>query len=91
MKGAYNRKFVNNRNLSMGYSLGMVEIEAFDNSHFMHQTVCVHSYYFECVCVCVFVCVCVSMFECVCVYFCACLSVCVCVCIFDCVCVCVYV
>ena len=57
---------MDNRTLSMGYSLGMVEIEAFDNSHFMHQTVCVYNY--------LSVCVCVSMFECVCV--------CVCVCTF---------
>ena len=27
------------RTLTLGYSLGMVKIEAFDNSHFMHQTV----------------------------------------------------
>ena len=27
------------RALSVSYSLGMVKIEAFDNSHFMHQTV----------------------------------------------------
>ena len=34
-----NRKLINNRTLSVGYSLGMVKIEAFDNSHFIHQTV----------------------------------------------------
>ena len=28
-----------NRTLSVGYSLGMVKMEAFDNSHFMHQAV----------------------------------------------------
>ena len=28
-----------NRTLSVGYSLGMVKIEAFDDSHFMHQAV----------------------------------------------------
>ena len=28
-----NRKL---RTLSLGYSLGMVKIEAFDNSHFLH-------------------------------------------------------
>ena len=27
------------RTLTLSYSLGMVKIEAFDNSHFMHQTV----------------------------------------------------
>ena len=54
---------MNNCTLSMGNSLGMVEIEAFDNSHFMHQTFCVHNYLSVCVCVCVSVCVCV----CVCV------------------------
>ena len=52
--------------LSMGNSLGMVEIEAFDNSHYMHQTVCVHNYLSVCVCVCV--CVLLCMFECVCVH-----------------------
>ena len=31
-----NRKL---RTLALGYSLGMVKIEAFDDSHFMHQTV----------------------------------------------------
>ena len=70
-KRACNRKLINNRTLSVSYSLGMVEIEAFDNSH---QTVCVHNYLSVCVCVCVCVSVCVSMFECVCV--------CVCVCTF---------
>ena len=55
---------MNNRTLSMGYSLGMVEIEAFDSSHFMHQTVCAHNYLSVCVCVCV--CVLLCMFECVC-------------------------
>ena len=36
-----NRKL---RTLALGYSLGMVKIEAFDNSHFMHQTVrCGHT------------------------------------------------
>ena len=61
---------MNNCTLSMGNSLGMVEIEAFDNSHFMHQTVCVHNYLSVCVCVCVCmcVCVCVSMFERVCTF-----------------------
>ena len=28
-----------NRTLSVGYSLGMVKMEAFDDSHFMHQAV----------------------------------------------------
>ena len=28
-----------NRTLSEGYSLGMVKMEAFDDSHFMHQAV----------------------------------------------------
>ena len=28
-----------NRTLSEGYSLGMVKLEAFDDPHFMHQTV----------------------------------------------------
>ena len=52
LKRACNRKLVNNRTLSMGYSLGMVEIEAFQNSHFMHQTFYVHNYLSVCVCVC---------------------------------------
>ena len=64
---------MNNHTLSMDNSLGIVEIEAFDNSHFMHQTVCVHNYLSVCVRVCVSVCVCVSMFERVCV--CVCTSV----------------
>ena len=68
---------MNNRTLSMGYSLGMVEIEAFDNSHFMHQTVCVHNYLSVCVCVCV----CIFECVCVCILLCICLSVCVFVCV----------
>ena len=28
-----------NRTLSVGYSLGMVKMQAFDDSHFMHQAV----------------------------------------------------
>ena len=31
-----NRKLIKNRTLSEGYSHGMVKMEAFDNSHFMH-------------------------------------------------------
>ena len=34
-----NPKLIKDRTLSVGYSLGMVKIEAFDNSHFMHQNV----------------------------------------------------
>ena len=30
---------IQNCTLSEGYSLGMVKMEAFDDSHFMHQTV----------------------------------------------------
>ena len=33
------KKLVKNSTLSVGYSLGMVKMEAFDDSHFMHQAV----------------------------------------------------
>ena len=33
------KKLVKNCTLSVGYSLGMVKMEAFDDSHFMHQAV----------------------------------------------------
>ena len=34
-----NQKLINVRTLTLGYSLGIVKIEAFENSNFMHQTV----------------------------------------------------
>ena len=34
-----NQKLIKVHTLTLGYSLGMVKIEAFDISHFMHQTV----------------------------------------------------
>ena len=58
-----------NRTLSVGYSLGMVKMEAFDNRRFMHQFVTltkVRRYVrmYICMYVCVYVCMYVCMYVC---------------------------